>query len=238
MHPYRSLCRIGLFHCQPLTALKHCQPINSKCYISVDRQPPRSFLLLNSTSSQGPFLLSKAPVFQTQCPLASDIHKRFKKTKSRGKNINADDNEEDGEDDDDDDDAGEENPLLVEDSINADADGAEVATLDVGSLRLDAFGKHGLGMSRAKIEEAIYKGDIYVNGERPRKKSCDLKEGDEVDFVKGRNAEDHTMIDIRRVQIVKVPDKTSEFGRMKVKVKKWQKLTVSDYTSKSNDYDS
>lgn len=153
------------------------------------------------------------------------ILKRFKKRASSKKD---EDNEEE---EDDDDDVVDENPMLVDDILENDQEGCESVTLDVGSLRLDAFAKSSFNMSRAKIEELFYKGDIYVNGEKVGKKSQELSIGDEIDIYKQVNAEDNTMVDVRRVHILELPDKTSQKGTMKVKINRWVELTIKPHES-------
>lgn len=162
------------------------------------------------------------------------IQKRYKKRLRDGKKGNKEEDDEE-EEDDDEDDLANENPLLVEETSDAATDGSSVAVIDVGSLRLDAFCKMAFGMSRAKVEEAIYKGDVYVNGERPPKKSYDVQMDDEIDIVKHKDTEDHTKIVVRRVVALKYPDKATETGRMKVKVRRWTDLTIDAYDVNKNE---
>lgn len=157
--------------------------------------------------------------------------KRFKKAGKKAQTTSKDDDGRDDDEDDDEDDLAAENPLLVDDPLSGDTDGSENMTIDVGSLRLDAFAKVAFGCSRAKIEELFYKGDIFVNGERPSKKSQDLYQNDEIDLVRGVNPDDHNLIDIRRVQLLSLPDKTNEAGRMKVRIVRWQLLTIKPHAT-------
>lgn len=159
--------------------------------------------------------------------------KRFKKAGKKAQTTSKDDDDAD-DDEDDEDELAAENPLLVDDVLSGDSDGSENVTLDVGSLRLDAFAKVAFGSSRAKIEELFYKGDLFVNGQRASKKSQDLFQNDEIDLVKNVNQDDHTLVDIRRVHIVSLPDKTTEAGRMKVKITRWQNLTIKPHTSRED----
>lgn len=150
------------------------------------------------------------------------VSRRFKKTKSRGsKKV-----EEEDEEEDDDDDTGEENPLLMEDILDKPVDGRQRLTLDVGSLRLDAIGKMGFSITRQKMEELFYKGDVYVNGVRATKKSQDIYVGDEIDIVMQTNTEDRNKVDVKRIQVVEMPDKATEQGRMKLTIDRWMGLTV------------
>lgn len=156
------------------------------------------------------------------------VTKRYKKSKKAGSNKSIGDEIDQKEDDDDDDDELEnENPLLVDDILGG-GDSAQTQDVDVNSLRLDSVAKSVFRMTRAKIEELYYNGSIYINGEHPSKKSCDISEGDEIDIVRQINPEDHTMVDIKRVQILKLPDKASETGRMKLKVSKVMELSIKN----------
>lgn len=144
---------------------------------------------------------------------------------SARRNNRGDDSRGDSGDSSDDEEESAENPLLMED-VPGLREGITQAVIEVGSLRLDAFAKVAFCVTRAKIEELFYKGDIYVNGERPPKKSFDLSINDEIDIVTQINPEDHSLVDVKRVQIVKLPDKSSEHNRIKVTINKWKQLTI------------
>lgn len=143
----------------------------------------------------------------------NQVSKRYKVTRSKGKKPIDGDNEE--ESDDEDEVAGGENPLLME---NDEDDGSKATELDVNSLRLDSVAKAAFNKTRAKVEEAFYKGDILVNGEVPTKKSVNITVGDEIDMLMGPNSEDPTLVDYKRVQITELPDKANRMGHMKIKV--------------------
>lgn len=162
------------------------------------------------------------------------ITKRFKKGRGTRKESSDTNSDDEGEDDDGEDELVDENPLLADDVLDSGRDGGENFTIEVGSLRLDSFAKVAFGTTRAKIEELYYKGDIYVNGEKASKKSLDLYQNDEIDLVLGKNSDDHNMIDIKRAQLIKLPDKTNEAGRMRVKIVRWNLLTVKPH-DKSED---
>lgn len=160
------------------------------------------------------------------------IAKRFKK--KRAQSSKTDDAVGDDDDEEEEDLAGE-NPLLVDDLLGSSDDGSEHMTIDVGSTRLDAFSKVAFSMSRAKVEELFYKGDIYINGERPSKKSIEVAENDEVDVVKHINPENNKLVDVRRAIVVRMPDKTNEQGRMKITIKRWMDLTIEAPAHRKND---
>lgn len=160
------------------------------------------------------------------------VVKRNKKSKKASSNKSADPIDEEEEDDDDE--LSNENPLLMDDILEGQG-GMPTQDVDVNSLRLDSIAKVAFKMTRAKVEELFYKGDIYLNGQRPSKKSCDISEGDEIDIIKQINSEDHTMVDIKRVQILKMPDKASETGRMKLKVSTVTELTIKNPEHSENE---
>lgn len=151
------------------------------------------------------------------------MSKRFKKSKRRAQKS---DDDEDNTEEDDEDDIAEENPLLMDDLVDKPSDGSQRVVLDVGSLRLDAVGKMGFSVTRLKMEELFYKGDVYINGERASKKGQDLHVGDEIDLIKQINPEDRSKVDIKRIVIISIPDKATETGRMKITIDRWMDLTV------------
>jgi hypothetical protein len=101
----------------------------------------------------------------------------------------------------------------------------------VTSLRLDTIAKVGLGIARAKADEAFYGNLLRVNGERPSKKSSELTENDELDIIRGLNADNPDMIDVTRVAIKKIEDKMSSTGRIKIKLRKFLRLTIPNYSN-------
>ena len=151
------------------------------------------------------------------------IQRRFRKKRGRGAKKDDDDEEEN---DDDDDDLAQENPLLVDDLLDGPNDGSQSLKIDVNSLRMDGICKAAFNITRAKVEESFYKGEIYINGERPAKKSAQVSLNDEIDLIKGANEENNKLVDIRRVVITSLPDKETETGRLKIGVKRWMDLTV------------
>lgn len=162
------------------------------------------------------------------------ISKRFKK---RGRKSSAlDDKEADeNEKDEDDDDLANENPLLMDDLVGEANDGSNTSTVNVNSLRLDSVAKVILNIPRAKIDESFYKGLIYVNGERPEKKSETVHIGDELDLVRNIDPDDHTIVNVTRVQILSLPDKMTDTGHMKVEIRKWASLNIKSHELKGKD---
>lgn len=184
----------------------------------------QAFSTINRTST----CFDSQKIFQ-QNHLTNLSQVRFRKR--RGKGSRDEDEEDEGEDDDD---LANENPLLVDDLLGEVNDGSQSMTIDVNSLRLDSVCKTGFSMARSKVEELFYKGDIYVNGELASKKSEELSLNDEVDVIKGPAGEDTNLVNIRRLIITHLPDKATEQGRLKIKIKRWLDLTVEPPSKRSS----
>ena len=69
---------------------------------------------------------------------------------------------------------------------------------------------------------------VRLNGERAAKKSLDLKEGDQLDLIRGFNINNREQLDIDRVDILKVDDKANH-GRYNFSYRKINNLTVPNY---------
>lgn len=159
------------------------------------------------------------------------LQRRFRKRKGP-RSTAADDEDEEVEDDDD---LSGENPLLVDDLLGNQSDGSTEKEAMLSSLRLDNVAKYAFSMARQRAEEAFYKGDLYVNGEKAVKKSQELNENDEIDYIKGINVEDSNMVNIMRAQIVYVADKATENGRTKTRFKVWNDLTMPNPAKKQDE---
>lgn len=152
----------------------------------------------------------------------------FKRFKTKGKKtqkvIVEKEDEEDSDDEDD-----ETNPLLKDDNDdgNNEADGRTIL-IEVGSSRLDVVAKAGFSTSRQKIEEHFYKSELYVNREKPSKKSINISINDEIDIIKGINEDNKDMVDIKRIHVIDLPDKIIS-DRLKIKLQRWDNLTVPAY---------
>lgn len=169
------------------------------------------------------------PVFSTNYPAPISgfnlIPVRYKTKPRKKKPTNTDDGDE-SESDDEDAGGDGENPLLMNDPLSDVNDGSKKLLLDLNSLRLDVVVKNAFGISRLKAEEALLKGDVYVNGEVPYKKSQDIYQNDEIDLILRLNAEDPTMVDIKRLHILELPEKSDSNGRLKVSAVLHKDLTI------------
>lgn len=67
-----------------------------------------------------------------------------------------------------------------------------------------------------------------MNGERAPKKNYEVSIDDEIDIIKGFNQEQRELIDVNRVNIVKVSDLVSG-GRIKIQFRKTNRLTIPNY---------
>jgi hypothetical protein len=125
-----------------------------------------------------------------------------------------DEDEDKAEGDDDDDDPSKSNEVTVE----------------MNSMRLDTVLKMGGKVPRAKVEEAFYNSTLRLNGEKVGKKSVLVGEGDVIDLIKGRNAENQDFLDVVRVEVVSVPDFGTGKGRIRPTVRRSKKMTIENYS--------
>jgi len=94
----------------------------------------------------------------------------------------------------------------------------------------------------SKIEKAYFEDRIRVNGERAKKKSMMLYEGDEVDIVRGVNKLNQLFIDVSRVEIVRIGDSPSgnvnndsddedSSEKISAVLKRYKHFTIQNYPS-------
>ncbi|KAI2802450.1 hypothetical protein BLOT_009904 [Blomia tropicalis] len=154
------------------------------------------------------------------------IQKRYKKKFTKKSNKRA---AKDDEDDEDEDDENEDSDDDDEELIGNESEDTKVINTTVPSLRLDVIGKISFGMTRSKMEQEFFSGLIRVNGERVAKKSYEVKMDDEIDYIKGFNIENREMLDINRAKILKVDDKAASSGRIRLSIRKTNKLVIANY---------
>lgn len=153
-------------------------------------------------------------------PQQLSIHQRRFKKGGRGAQKKGDESSDDEAGDSDSD-------VEVEDDLVP--KGYTDLVINVNSLRLDTILKGGYKFSKAKIEEAFYDSRIRVNGYKAPKKSETMGSQDVIDFILGRNAENHEFLDVVRIEIKDVPDITSGTGRVKLPIRRYNKLTIQNY---------
>ncbi|XP_007939025.1 mitochondrial transcription rescue factor 1 [Orycteropus afer afer] len=95
----------------------------------------------------------------------------------------------------------------------------------VQSLRYDAVLKTGLDVGRNKVEDAFYKGELRLNGEKLWKKSRTVKVGDTLDLVirEDKEAETDTVM---RILLKKVFEEKTESEKYRVVLRRWKKLAL------------
>jgi ribosomal 50S subunit-recycling heat shock protein len=98
----------------------------------------------------------------------------------------------------------------------------------------------------SKIEKMFYADRIRVNGERPKKKSQVMREGDEIDILQKSNEKNPDFIDISRIEIARLGEEIEEDDedmidvkgsddedyRIPAVLKRYKRLTVENYKQK------
>ncbi|XP_066104039.1 mitochondrial transcription rescue factor 1 [Saccopteryx bilineata] len=95
----------------------------------------------------------------------------------------------------------------------------------VQSFRYDVILKTGLDVGRNKVEDAFYKGELRLNGEKLWKKSRTVKVGDTLDLLIGEDKETETEI-VMRVLLKKVFEEKTESEKHRVVLRRWKKFRL------------
>ncbi|XP_045355142.1 mitochondrial transcription rescue factor 1 isoform X1 [Leopardus geoffroyi] len=95
----------------------------------------------------------------------------------------------------------------------------------VQSFRYDVILKTGLDVGRNKVEDAFYKGELRLNGEKLWKKSRTVKVGDTLDLLIGEDKEAETET-VMRVLLKKVLGEKTESEKYRVVLRRWKKLKL------------
>ncbi|XP_054425755.1 mitochondrial transcription rescue factor 1 [Pteronotus mesoamericanus] len=95
----------------------------------------------------------------------------------------------------------------------------------VQSFRYDVILKTGLDVGRNKVEDAFYKGELRLNGEKLWKKSRTVKVGDTLDLLIGEDKETETEI-VMRILLKKVFEEKTESEKYRVVLRRWKKLKL------------
>ncbi|KAM9233451.1 mitochondrial transcription rescue factor 1 isoform 1-T3 [Dugong dugon] len=93
------------------------------------------------------------------------------------------------------------------------------------SLRYDVILKTGLDVGRNKVEDAFYKGELRLNGEKLWKKSRTVKVGDTLDLLIGEDKEAETDT-VMRILLKKVFEEKTESEKYRVVLRRWKKLEL------------
>uniref|UniRef100_F6PVN0 Mitochondrial transcription rescue factor 1 n=2 Tax=Bos TaxID=9903 RepID=F6PVN0_BOVIN len=95
----------------------------------------------------------------------------------------------------------------------------------VQSFRYDVILKTGLDIGRNKVEDAFYKGELRLNGEKLWKKSRTVKVGDTLDLLIGEDKEAETET-VMRIILKKVLEEKTSSEKHRVVLRRWKKLQL------------
>lgn len=95
----------------------------------------------------------------------------------------------------------------------------------VQSFRYDVILKTGLDIGRNKVEDAFYKGELRLNGEKLWKKSRTVKVGATLDLLIGEDKEAETET-VMRVILKKVLEEKTSNEKYRVVLRRWKKLQL------------
>ncbi|XP_037376068.1 mitochondrial transcription rescue factor 1 [Talpa occidentalis] len=95
----------------------------------------------------------------------------------------------------------------------------------VQSFRYDVILKTGLDVGRNKVEDAFYKGELRLNGEKLWKKSRTVKVGDALDLLIGEDKEAQTET-VMRILLKKVFEEKTESEKYRVVLRRWKNLKL------------
>ncbi|XP_044530235.1 mitochondrial transcription rescue factor 1 [Gracilinanus agilis] len=95
----------------------------------------------------------------------------------------------------------------------------------VPSFRYDVVLKTGLDIARNKVEDAFYKGELRLNGEKLWKKSRTVKLGDTLDLITGEDKESETETAMRIV-LRKVSEEKTESEKYRVVLRRWKRIIL------------
>ncbi|OBS68474.1 hypothetical protein A6R68_02984 [Neotoma lepida] len=95
----------------------------------------------------------------------------------------------------------------------------------VQSFRYDVVLKTGLDIGRNKVEDAFYKGELRLNGEKLWKKSRTVKVGDTLDLLIGENKETGTEV-VMRVLLKTIYEEKTDSDKHRVLLRRWKSLKL------------
>ncbi|KAM9316630.1 mitochondrial transcription rescue factor 1 [Gastrophryne carolinensis] len=220
LHLYSRICQNpGVFTYGPLqcsTCWTH-QRFFSKCFTH-HRLSANGWLYTISSSLV-------TPLSANTCVLNSVRHKS-KKSKKKDRLGTTEEEEEDEEEVDAEDASDYEDEPVEDPTIPKDYKDVERA---VQSFRFDVVFTAGLDLSRHKVEEAFYNGQLRLNGEKLWKKSRAVKVGDVLDLIVEENRETASTTVMRTILKEVLKEKTST-DKYKVVLRRWKKLTLPKAT--------
>ncbi|VTJ78738.1 Hypothetical predicted protein, partial [Marmota monax] len=164
-------------------------------------------------------LVSPEYIFPFSIRLKSNIRSK----KSSKKTVQKLEDEEDSDEEGDHEDRSEQEAELEDDpTVIKDYKDLEKV---VQSFRYDVILKTGLDIGRNKVEDAFYKGELRLNGEKLWKKSRTVKIGDTLDLLIGEDKEAETET-VMRILLKKVFEEKTESEKYRVVLRRWKKLTL------------
>ncbi|XP_003781622.1 uncharacterized protein C6orf203 homolog [Otolemur garnettii] len=95
----------------------------------------------------------------------------------------------------------------------------------VPSFRYDVILKTGLDIGRNKVEDAFYKGELRLNGEKLWKKSRTVKVGDTLDLLIEGNKEAGTET-VMRILLRKASEEKTANEKYRVVLRRWKRLEL------------
>ncbi|XP_070189185.1 uncharacterized protein [Littorina saxatilis] len=101
------------------------------------------------------------------------------------------------------------------------------------SLRADSVVSSALDISRNRVDEIFFGSRLRLNGEKLLKKSKQMSEGDYVDVVVERSAEEDKLL-VKRVKVISVSSERTNKDKLVVIVKVWKSAFPIEDTSKSD----
>ncbi|XP_006019882.1 uncharacterized protein C6orf203 homolog isoform X1 [Alligator sinensis] len=131
--------------------------------------------------------------------------------------------EEEDEDEEDEDEGKSDSEEEFEDDVTIEKNHKDLEKV-VSCLRYDIIMKAGLDVARNKVEDAFYRNELRLNGEKLWKKSRTVKAGDTLDLLLGEDKETEAMV-VTRVVLRKVSEKTGN-EKYKVLLRRWRRLKV------------
>ncbi|XP_077018667.1 mitochondrial transcription rescue factor 1 [Tamandua tetradactyla] len=156
-------------------------------------------------------------------PLTIRLKSNMSSKKSTKKTLHKVENEDDSDEERDPDEMSEQEEELEDDpSVVKDYKDLEKV---VQSLRYDVILKTGLDVGRTKVEDAFYKGELRLNGEKLWKKSRTVKVGDTLDLLIGEDKEAETETAMR-ILLKKVFEEKTESEKYRVVLRRWKKLKL------------
>uniref|UniRef100_A0A8D2AZA5 Mitochondrial transcription rescue factor 1 n=1 Tax=Sciurus vulgaris TaxID=55149 RepID=A0A8D2AZA5_SCIVU len=162
-------------------------------------------------------LVSPEYMFPFSIRLKSNVSSK----KSSKKTLQKVEDEEDSDEEGDHEDRSEQEEELEDDpSVTKDYKDLEKV---VQSFRYDVILKTGLDVGRNKVEDAFYKGELRLNGEKLWKKSRTVKVGDSLDLLIGEDKEAETET-VMRILLKKVFEEKTESEKYRVVLRRWKKL--------------